>query len=224
MTCSFAFGRWISAGLLTLVIAVAPASAAHLDNPNLLVDPSLEGSLTFDGPPFVGLWEGFSGGAGAGAGFSPEMPRTGAQSLDLIIDNTPNNFAGAFQDAIIGPGQAGQPAWFSGWHKSTGDAGGSEYRIEWQDASGNGVAPNTQLIASPGTEFEEFIISAMIPAGAERARLVYAIQSFGGALNQRVFVDDLNFNFAPAAVIPEPMSAMLIAMAGLGLVGLRRRS
>jgi hypothetical protein len=65
---------------------------------NLLANPSFEQPITQDGPPFVGLWEGFNGGAGSSAANGTASPRTGAMELDLRIDGVNNTFAGAFQD------------------------------------------------------------------------------------------------------------------------------
>ena len=206
--------------IVVLAIGVTTAQAAHLDNPNRLGDPSFEGTITTDGAPFVGTWEGFTGGAGAGSDFGTDMPRTGAQALQLLIENSPNNFAGAFQDAEFSPGLAGNMAWFSGWHKLDGDAGGSEIRIEWRDSVNNTEISRTQITDSPvGSDYEEFIIADVIPAGADSARVVYAIQSFGTAQNQRVFVDDVNFN-----VVPEPGTIALLGLASaVGFVAIRRR-
>ena len=206
-----------AAATFATALLTASANAAHLDNPNQLVDPSFEGVITTDGPPFVGTWEGFTGGPGAGSDFGTDMPRTGAQALQLVIDNTADNFAGAFQDVPIPASAIGQMSWFSGWHKSLGDSGGSEYRIEWLDAGGAEFFRN-QVTVSPGSTYEEFIIPAVIPAGTATARLAYAIQSFGGALNQQVFVDDVNFNY-----VPEPSTAVILSLVGLGLFGSRRR-
>lgn len=197
-----------------------PAMAVHLDNPNRLTDPSFEGALTFDGAPFVGTWEGFSAGGPSTSEFSTEMPRTGPQSLELNIGSETNLFAGAFQDVRFSSSLAGQTAYYSGWHKSLLNAGGSEIRIEWRDSVGDTEISRTpNLVPVIGATYEEFILSDTIPAGADTARLVYAIQSFGGVLDQQVFVDDVNFNAAP-----EPATACLAALAGLAIVGRRRRA
>lgn len=195
------------------------AMGAHLDNPNQLTDPSFEGALTFDGPPFVGTWEGFNGSANASAAFTTNMPRTGAQSTELIIAGDVNSFAGVFQDVNIPASAIGEMSWFSGWHKlgTASDVGGSEYRIEWRDSAGNEFFRD-QLTVSPGTEYEEFVIPAVIPAGTSFARIVYAVQSFGAAQNQQVFVDDVNFNF-----VPEPASVSLLALGGLAMLRRRRQ-
>lgn len=185
----------------------------------LLVDGGLEGALTFDGPPFVGTWEGFSGSAGATSAFSGTNVRTGAQSLELIIAGDAGSFTGAFQDVAIPASAIGSMSWFSGYHLNVGDAGGSEFRIEWRDAGGVEFAREQSTVSATGSVFEEFIIPATIPAGADTARIVYAIQSFGAALNQTVFVDDLNFNIAP---VPEPTTALL-ALLGVAPLARRRR-
>ncbi|TWT85345.1 hypothetical protein Pla123a_01520 [Posidoniimonas polymericola] len=209
--CAAALGLGCLAGAST-------ALAVHLDYYNRIADPSFEGTLTFDGAPFVGTWEGFSGDPVASSEFTSNMPRTGAQSLELNIDQTANSFAGAFQDAVLDAGSAGKTAYFSGWHKATGEAA-SEIRVEWRDSvAGVEVSRTPNLSPMLSTDFEEFIVSAEIPAGADSARLVYAIQSFGGVLTQQVFVDDVNFNYAP-----EPVSAGLAALALLSVVARRGR-
>ncbi len=171
-----------------------------------------------DGPPFVGSWEGFTSGAAATSSNSTTMPRNGAQSLELTIDATLNQFAGVFQDV---PGLiAGQEGTFSGWHKQVnGDSGGIEIRIEWRDSVGDvEISRTPNLIPSPAADYEEFSLTAMVPAGADTARVVYAIQSFGGALNQQVFVDDTSLT-----TIPEPASIALFGIAGMTLLTRRRR-
>src|SRR5262245_46898252 len=88
----------IAATLLSLTTSTFAA--------NLLVNSSFESPITYDGAPFVGSWEGFNGG-GAAAVNSTTLPRTGAQSLGLSINNSPNTFAGAFQDVPgLAPGMS----------------------------------------------------------------------------------------------------------------------
>jgi len=196
--------------------------AAHLDNPNQVVDPSFEGTITFDGGPFVGTWEGFSGGPGAPtADFTTNMPRAGgAQSLELNLDDA-NGFAGAFQDIEIPAFAIGSTFWYSGWHKAgTGSVlGGSEIRVEWHDGSGefDRTTASDQPIAG---QYTEFVLSDTIPAGTEIARVVYNIQSFGAAPPQQVFADDLNFNHNG---VPEPSTIALVGLSGVALLALRRR-
>ena len=98
--------------LLTVAVLLSLAGSAVAQVGN----PGFEDPITFDGPPFVGSWEGFAGG-GASAGNSSLLPRTGTQSLLLSIANTPNTFAGTFQDM---PGlTSGVGYIFSGWHATT---------------------------------------------------------------------------------------------------------
>jgi len=187
---------------------------------NLLSDPSFESPITFDGPPFVGSWEGFSGGPGSSSGNSAVFPRTGAQSLGLSINNTINTFAGAFQDV---PGLvAGSSFSLDGWHATTSSplSLGVEIRIEWRNSVSNTEitrTPNATPI--PTAAYTSFNLSGLVPAGADTARVVYAIQSFSTAPlgNGNVFVDDMSFT-----IVPEPSSLALLGLGGLAFVAARR--
>jgi PEP-CTERM motif len=210
--------RRFSFALLLAVICAFCVSSANAQN--LLANPSFEDPITFDGPPFVGSWEGFSGG-GASAANNDAMPRTGGLHLLLSIDNTVNTFAGAFQDV---PGLTPTtPVVFSGWHKTPGSPFGlvTEVRIEWRNSGTNsevGRTPNSNPV--PTGDYSEFSLPAVVPAGADTARVVYAIQSFTSpAISGQVYVDDASF-----VIVPEPASFGLAGLAGLGLLLVRRKS
>jgi hypothetical protein len=182
------------------------------------VNPGFEDPITFDGPPFVGFWEGFSGGATAIVSNSTLMPRSGAQHASLAITNTDNTFAGVFQDV---PVTAGEFWTFSGYHKTPSSPldVGVEFRIEWRNSVSNteiGRTPNSTT--APSADYTLFSLGAAVPAGADLARVVYAIQTFTPepTNNGTVFLDDMSF------VVPEPTSAALLAC-GAGLVAARRR-
>ena len=186
---------------------------------NLAINPGFESEITFDGPPFVGSWEGFNGG-GATAATTMMMPRSGAQALTLTISGTPNTFAGAFQDVGV---IAGVEYTFSGWH-ATPSAPlqlGPEIRIEWRDAASEiGRTPN--ITPAPGASvYTPFSMNATAPAGASVARIVYAVQSFSTAPNGNgiVHVDDISF-----AAVPEPSSCGLVALSALVLTRRRRQA
>jgi hypothetical protein len=205
------------AGLMATWLALSASQAAA----NLFANPGFEDPVTSDGAPFVGSWEAFNGGAGSSSANSAVMPRSGAQHLDLSIMNTNNTFAGAFQDVPgLLPGQTGI---FTGWHKTTTDPldVGVEIRVEWRNSIANnevGRTPNFTPV--PTSDYTPFSFSAIVPAGADTARVVYAIQTFGPqpTNNGTVFVDDVSF------VIPEPSTLMLLGMMVMGLVVARRRS
>jgi hypothetical protein len=178
---------------LALLLAVSTQAPAYA---NLLVNPGFEDPITYDGPPFVGSWEGFSGG-GASSGNSALQPRTGIQALGLSILGTPNTFAGAFQDV---PGLTpGQVMIFSGWHMTPSNPLdlGVEIRIEWRNSVSNSEVSRTpNLTPVPAGVYTQFAFTATVPAGADLARVVYAVQSFSTSPlgSGTVYVDDVSFD------------------------------
>lgn len=208
------------AAIVAALFAVT-VTGSHAWAQNLLANPGFEDPITFDGPPFVGFWEGFNGPGVSSAANGTVMPRSGAQHLLLNIENTQNTFAGAFQDVEgLVPGQ---PAIFSGWHMTPSNPFdvGVEIRIEWRDSVSNTEISRTpNLTTAPGGQYEPFTLAATVPAGADSARIVYAIQSFGGLPTNTgtIYVDDTSF------VIPEPSSMLALTAAGLALTIRRRRN
>jgi hypothetical protein len=178
------------ATLLAVALAASPASA------NLLVNPGFEEPVTTDGPPFVGSWEAFNAGPGSSAANGSVMPRTGAQHLSLSIVNTDNTFAGVLQDVLgMTPGTS---TLFRTWHKTTTTPLDLEVevRIEWRNSITDmeiSRTPNSTPI--PTSLYTQFSLEAVVPAGADLARLVYVVQTFsGGPTNTgTVFVDDASF-------------------------------
>lgn len=206
----------LCAKVVCLVAACAVTGVSPLARADL-VNGGFEDPITQDGPPFVGFWEAFNSGAGSESVRDTTMPRSGANALRLSIFNTPNAFAGAFQDvAGLTPGTE----WtFSGWHKTTTDPldVGVEIRIEWRDSVANvEISRTPNFTPVPGADYEPFTLSAMVPAGADTARVTYAIQTFGPGPTDTgtILIDDVSF-------IPAPGAAAL-ALGGLAL-GLRRR-
>jgi PEP-CTERM motif len=206
--------------LIAVLAAVCMPLAASQARANLLSNPGFEDPVTTEGTEFVGSWEAFNGGAGSASVNGTTMPRSGDQHLDVSITNTDNTFAGAFQDVpnLI----AGQTGIFSGWHKTTTDPLDLdvEVRIEWRNSVSNTEVSRTpNSLPVPTSDYTPFSLTAMVPAGADTARVVYAIQTFSGGPtnNGIVFVDDVSF------VIPEPATFVLLGMGAIGLACSRKR-
>lgn len=200
-----------------IISIAAIATASFTASAGVLGNAGFEDDIFGDFPPVSGSWVSFSADGdqfmGGDVAFSSTaMARTGARSMELGI-TVANVFAGAFQD-VTGL-SAGQEWTFAGWHKSLGVAGGTEIRIEWRDSvSDSEISRTGNLAPTVGTDWEEFALTDFVPVGADSARIVYAIQSFGAGIDQSVFVDDVTFIPAPGA----------LALLGLGgLTAARRR-
>jgi hypothetical protein len=182
--------------LHSLAMLIAFGSVASRTSAAPLANGGFEQPVTTDGPPFVGSWEAFNSGPGSSASNDSAMPRTDAQHLSLSIVNTDNAFAGVLQDvAGLSPGNS---VLFRLWHKSATAPLDLEVemRIEWRNSiSDTEVSRTPNSIPIPTDVYALFSLPAVVPAGADVARLVYAVQTFsGGPTNTgTVFVDDASF-------------------------------
>ena len=182
----------------------------------------------FESPVFraespVGSWFPFQSNPQTGAAHSLDFPRSGNQSLLLSILGVPDSFAGVVQE-IRGLAPGVQYT-FSGWHAAAEAPIGVqiEIRIEWRNS-----VTDTEVASTPNFSpvslgaYDAFAITAEVPADANAARLVLAVQSF---LPGDVHTGSFHFDDVSFAPIPEPATYAL--MAGTCLMGfalLRRRN
>jgi hypothetical protein len=146
-------------------------------------------------------------------------PLSGAGHIDLTITSQ-SGFAGVFQDV---PNLTPGSSWtFSGWHQASSNPYNvvSEVRIEWRNSvSDTEITRTPNLLPVAGTDYTPFSLTAIVPAGADTARAVYALATFATTppAGGTVYLDDFSFR------VPEPSAMTLLSLAGLGLVGMRRR-
>jgi hypothetical protein len=198
-------------GALACLVFVASETRA-----NLLANPGFEGPTGFEdpstccGPPFVGRWVGFVGGA---ATISAAMPRTGAQHLDL--SKSAGESGGVFQHVPnLTPGQTGV---FGGWHKTTSsslDVVVEVYIQWWNSVSQSTISFSPFLHPVPTSQYTPFTMASVVPAGADTASVVYALQI---GTSGTVFVDDMSF------VVPEPSTLSIGLFAAVAGLSLQRR-
>src|SRR4051812_33603655 len=152
--------KYISCVLLGSLVAIA-ISCPQATAQNLLTDPSFENPALFtaDGPPFVGSWEAFSGGAGSSSINDPLSPRTGAREAHLNITATNNTFAGFFQDV---PVTAGALYSYTGWHESS-NLNPFDYvteaRIEWRNSVSNTEVSRNQILPIALAQYTPFALA-----------------------------------------------------------------
>jgi hypothetical protein len=213
-----------STSLVLLAVAATAICGPRAVAQNLLTDGGFEdpSKYTADGPPFVGSWEAFNGGAGTFSVNDTLSPRSGARDAHTSILATNNSFAGLFQDV---PVIAGDFYTYSGWHKSVNLNPAdyvTEIRFEWRNSVSNTEISRNQALPIAGAQYTQFSLTLPVPVGADTARVVYAIQTFSdtGTLNTGdVYLDDFSLTR-----VPEPSTIVLAGLGGLALLRMRRKS
>lgn len=213
----------------SLALAAMAGSAQAQFGPNLLNNPGFESDLGFDFSN-PSNWNGFFGGP-AGVilqafNNTGAAPRSGAQALVTTIRGVSGVTQGF--DAFTGHVQivngitAGETYELAVWARTNPSINtGVEFRVEWQNAMGGEVGRlNVDAQGLLSSSYQRLSLESTAPAGATRAAIVFAVQSFvnnGSLANTSVAWDDASFR-----TIPTPATAALLAM-GVLAAGRRRR-
>lgn len=205
--------------LVSSVIAVAgicASASAQIGN------GGFEDGIVYDQAPPIGNWLAFFGPAGVqNVGTSNLAPHSGAQHLHTSLSGAANSYNGVVQpiDGIV----SGQSYTLSFWARAGGLVqNGAEFRIEWVNAAGGFVGDqfglNTPIQSQLTDQYQQFSLTAIAPAEATRANVVFAIQTFlndGSGFDTSVYWDDVAF-------VPAPGAAALMGLAGLAAIRRRR--
>ncbi|MFN7021934.1 MAG: hypothetical protein ACK4WH_11485 [Phycisphaerales bacterium] len=167
-----------------------------------------EDDILYDVAPAVGNWTAFFGGPPSSvlaAIRDTTAPRSGASALLISVAGDGNAFAGVQQ-----PSNGLQPGvsyTMKIWARRAGPVtNGVEFRFEWKDSNGGFIGDqfglNTPIQASLTDEYQQFVLTAVAPAGAAGANLVMAAQSFTfnpvmPEFNTSVYIDDVEFGATP---------------------------
>jgi hypothetical protein len=203
--------------MLTLCMALAAGvSQAEPGNPGFETVPPVGGSP-------MGDWNTFSGGPGAASLQATLMPHSGTGHMDLQVGGA-NAFAGVYQ-RLVSTVNPGDIVTLTGYHKSLVDPFNAtrELKLEWQPATGQPGIPQLRVdtLEIP-TEYTQFSLQGVAPAGTVGLVVTYAISSFGAGQGEaNVYLDDMNVSIE--RIIPEPTSAMLGLLGLVGMAGLVRR-
>ena len=217
----------MAVALLCSLVAAQSATAQ-------LVDPGFESvAISFAGDTMPGgsddffdAFEGFSGGPNSGVGLDTTNPFAGASHATVSIMGDDNSFAGLFGTIAVMPGDMVT----AGIYHLTPDTGafgaGAEFRIEFHNDDNGGEVGRVDNNVIPGNAYTLNSVSGVVPAGANQARLVYALQTFGGepdggaSSTGTVFLDNASL---AVTQVPEPAALGLVGIAVAGLAIFRRR-
>ena len=208
------FKRLLSVFIFFCVLSSVPLESGV----NLLGNPGFE-------DPMPGPWVGFAGSSSGGEAVAivldnPFMPRSGEKHAELAIFDFDEAFAGVYQD--VAGFEPGQLVRFSGWHKKAFDPLDItvEIRIEWLSGPmGVEIGKTENINDIPDDAYGEFSLTGKVPVGADKARAVYAIQTYAMDPTNSgiVYLDDMEL-----VIVPEPTSLTVLALLGI-VVGCSRR-
>ncbi len=190
--------------LLTAAFVACASGAAMAQS--AVGNAGFEDATFGQAPPAAGNWASFFGGGPIlDASLSTVAPHTGLSALHLQATGPNNAFVGVQQPLTgLTPGASYT---FRMWARAAGNINnGVEYRMEWRDTNGTIIgdqfALTTRIDSLLTNTYQQFALTAVAPAGAVQATLVFAVQTFAfnpltPTFDTEVFIDDVEFVQTP---------------------------
>ena len=197
-----------------LVGVVVLLAAATGGQSNLLLNAGFEAPVMTSWSPENETTNWFGWGDVEAVGSGWKTPHGGSQTL--VMKNWLGAGDGIEQKPSVAADTAYTLSFYSLW--DGGYNGTMDIQVRWLDAGGSQVASN-MLAWSAGTADAWNNWSFGVTSATASARAEINFSNSGGSAGA-LYLDDVSFT---AAAIPEPGTAALIGVFGLGLIALRRR-
>jgi hypothetical protein len=198
-----------------LVCMIAALCVAGIAQANLLKNSGFESGVELAWSPNneTTNWYGWGDVEAVGAGW--KTPHGGNQTL--VLKNWLGGGDGVEQKPDVTADAAYDLSFYTLW--DGGYDGTLDAQVRWLDSGGAQIGSNT-LSWSAGAQDTWNFTSARVTSMVNSARAEINFNNSGGTAGA-LYLDDVNF---AGVVVPEPTTAALFGLLGIGLLAVRRRA
>lgn len=198
--------------MLWMIVVLCVAGTAQA---NLLKNPGFESGveMTWSSENETTNWYGWGDVEAVGAGW--KTPHGGNQTL--VLKNWLGNGDGVEQKPTVDGNTAYDLSFYSLW--DGGYDGALNVQVRWLDAGGSQIGSNS-VSWTAGIQDKWNLTSARFTSTLNSARAEINFNNTGGTAGA-LYLDDVDFT---GVVVPEPTTAALFGLIGLGLLATRRRT